>query len=157
MKKYTLRIIANNEEIGEWYRNHSHYNEGDSGIDLFHDTETLVESGETKKLTFGISCEVICEEGDDTYNVSYLLMARSSIAKTNLRLAFNLGLIDSRYQQNIFTIVDNIKTTDYLVKKKTRLFQLVAPDLTPFDKVIVANEFLQPGKNRGGGYGSTGK
>ena len=35
MKKYILRIIPNNEEVAKLYSSHSHYNEGDSGIDLF--------------------------------------------------------------------------------------------------------------------------
>ena len=150
-------IIPSNQKIAEWYKNHSHFNEGDSGIDLFICEEVLVKKGETQKLSFGISCELICEEEDKTYNVSYLLLARSSIVKTPLRLANSVGLIDAHYQGNISAFCDNIKNIDYNVPEKTRLFQLVTPDLKPFHKVIVTDKFLHPEKNRGGGYGSTGK
>ena len=157
MKKYTLRIVPNNNEIAELYRNHSHYNEGDSGIDLFSQNELFVKSGETKKLSFGISCELICQDGDRTYNVSYFMLPRSSIHKTNLRLANSIGLIDAFYRGPISAALDNIKDTDYTVERNTRLFQLVTPDLTPFYKVEVVDNFLDPNKNRKGGFGSTGK
>ena len=155
MKKYTLRIVPSNSKIAELYSNHTHYNEGDSGLDLFAPTELLVKSGETKKLSFGISCELICEDGDRTYNVSYLMLPRSSIHRTNLRLANSIGLIDAFYRGHISCALDNIKDTDYIIKENTRLFQLVTPDLTPFHKVEVVKDFLQPKINRGGGYGST--
>lgn len=155
MKKYTLRIVPCNNKVAELYRNHTHYNEGDSGIDLFAPTELLVKSGKTEKLSFDISCELICEDGDRTYNVSYLMLPRSSIHKTNLRLANSVGLIDAFYRGPISAALDNIKETDYIIKENTRLFQLVTPDLTPFYKVEIVEKFLDASKNRKGGYGST--
>jgi len=157
MKKYTLRIVPSNNKIAELYKNHTHYNEGDSGIDLFAPTDLFIKSGETKKLSFGISCELICEDGNRTYNVSYLMLPRSSIHKTNLRLANSIGLIDAFYRGPISAALDNIKDTDYLIKENTRLFQLVTPDLTPFHKVEIVKDFLDKSKNRGGGFGSSGK
>ena len=155
MKKYTLRIVPNNDVIGDLYKNHSYYNEGDSGIDLFLPNETFIPMNETRKLSFGISCEVICYDDDKEYNVSYLLLPRSSIVKTPLRFSNSIGLIDAYYRGNLCAYVDNIKKSDYLVLENTRLFQLVTPDLTPFNKIIVSSEFTN-NKNRGGGHGSTG-
>lgn len=158
MKKYILRIIPNNTEIGNLYKNHSHYNEGDSGIDLFFTEDITVKAGETKKINFGISCEIICidENKQDTYNISYLLLPRSSIVKTSLRLANSIGLIDAHYKNNIMAFVDNIKTEDYTIEKGTRLFQLVVPSLKPIHRIEVSDHFINS-KKRNGGFGSTGK
>lgn len=158
MNKYILRIIPNNNEVKELYQNHKNYNEGDSGLDLFSIEDVFITHGETKKILFGISCEVIQVDDNDNYirNVSYWLLPRSSIVKTPLRLSNSLGLIDAHYQGNIMAVVDNIKDVDYKVEKNTRLFQLATADLTPFYKVVIADNFLDVSKNRGGGYGSTG-
>jgi dUTP pyrophosphatase len=162
-KEYTLRVIANTPEIENMYKNHTHYNVGDSGIDLFCTENIQIKQGESAKIKFGISCELLCvdikddESKGEPYNVSYLLLPRSSIIKTPLRLANSVGLIDAHYQNNISGFVDNIKTEDYNVKKGTRLFQLVTPDLIPFKSLEVVKEFTKPELNRKGGYGSTGK
>ena len=156
MRKYILRIIPNNEEVAKMYDNHSHFNEGDSGIDLFCAENITIKAGETKKIKFNISCEMICIDGNKTKNVSYLLMPRSSMgSKTPLRLTNSIGLIDAFYRGNISGCSDNVKNYDYNVEKGTRLFQLVAPDLSPIHSVEVVKEFLDKSKNRGGGYGST--
>lgn len=157
--KYIFRIIPNNQEVANKYKNHSHYNEGDSGVDLFCTEDLTIQSGETKKVKFDISCEMIQVDENNNYikNVSYWLLPRSSIIKTPLRLANSLGLIDAHYQNNIMAFVDNIKKDEYFVEKGTRLFQIATGDLTPISKIEVVNEFLDKSKNRGGGYGSTGK
>jgi len=157
MVKYILRIIPNNEEVAKLYRNHSHYSEGDSGIDLFCIEDIHFLSGETKKINFNISCEMICIDNDKTYNVSYLLLPRSSIVKTNLRMSNSVGLIDQYYRGNLMAYCDNIKYTNYQVEKGTRLFQIVAPTLTPIHHIEVVKDFLHPELDRNGGFGSSGK
>jgi len=157
MVKYILRIIPNNEEVAKLYRNHSHYSEGDSGIDLFCTEDINIRSGQTEKIKFDISCEMICIDGDKTYNVSYLLLPRSSIVKTNLRMANSIGLIDAFFRDNLKAYADNIKYKNYEVKKGTRLFQIVAPTLTPIHHIEVVKDFLHPELDRNGGFGSSGK
>ena len=158
MVKYILRIIPNNEEVAKLYSKHSHYNKGDSGIDLFCSEDITFLPSETKKIKFDISCEMICIDGDKTYNVSYLLLPRSSMGKnTPLRLANSIGLIDAFFRGNISAVCDNIKNINYEAKKGTRLFQLVAPNLNPIEHIEVVKDFLLPELNRNGGYGSTGK
>jgi len=158
MNKYILRIITDNEDIKKLYENHTHYNEGDSGVDLFSLEDLYIKSSETIKIKYGISCEVIKVDENDNYvrNVSYWLLPRSSISKTPLRMSNSVGLIDAHYQGEIIGVVDNIKNNDYTIKKNTRLFQLVSCDLTPFYKVVVVNNFLDESKRRSGGFGSTG-
>jgi dUTP pyrophosphatase len=157
MKEYILRIITDNEDIANLYKNHSYYNEGDSGIDLFCLEDIVIKSGETKKINFNISCEILCIEDNKKINISYFLLPRSSIVKTPLRMSNSIGLIDSFYRNNLIAYVDNIKSIDYKVKKGTRLFQLIVPSLKPFKQIEVSNCFLNPNKNRNGGFGSTNK
>ena len=95
---------------------------------------------------FGTSCCNPC---------GYYLMPRSSIVKTPLRLANSVGLIDSSYRGTIRAVVDNIKMTDYVVEKGSRLFQIVAHDGKPITHEFV-NE-LSETQRGDGGFGSTGK
>ena len=170
--EYILKIKATSTKLIEWYNNHGHFCSGDSGIDLFCNESSLVKAGDTVKLNFSISCALICrttitikEFGGIRENkikeefVSYLLIPRSSIAKTPLRMSNSVGLIDSLYRGPIMAYVDNIKTTDYTVGEKQRLFQIVAPGLSPIGKVEVCNNFDLDNENkllRYGGFGSTG-
>jgi dUTP pyrophosphatase len=98
----------------------------------------------------------------DVIDFSYMLLPRSSIVKTPLRLANSIGIIDSGYRGNIMACVDNIDTLVedeeleyYQIKQGDRLFQIVHPSLEGI-KVELVDEL--PSSNRGtGGFGSTGK
>ena len=143
-----LKINTFNEQIYEMYEKHGHFHEGDSGLDLYILENELFKSGETKLIKLGISCE-------NLYNKSYLLMPRSSISKTPLRMSNSIGLIDAGYRGEIMASCDNIKDFEYLVKKGERLFQLVASDCSPISYDIVDN--LSDTTRGSGGFGSTGK
>jgi hypothetical protein len=72
----------------------------------------------------------------DVIDFSYMLVPRSSIVKTPLRLANSIGIIDSGYRGNIMACVDNIDTLVedeeleyYQIKQGDRLFQIVHPSL----------------------------
>jgi dUTPase len=61
----------------------------------------------------------------------FYLYPRSSISKTNLRLANSVGIIDSGYRGNILAIFDilqndNVSTT---IEKHSRLLQICSGDL----------------------------
>lgn len=147
-----LLIQCDNKEIKDKYVNHTHYNIGDSGIDLFTNKKITVKSGETSFIDFGIKCEAFDDYGKPS---SFWLIPRSSIAKTNLRQANSIGLIDAKYRGNILAAVDNIKNNDYTVDENTRLFQIVAPDTKPIFIEIV--EKLSDTERGSGGFGSTGQ
>ena len=84
----------------------------------------------------------------------YYLYPRSSIAKTPLRLANSVGIIDSGYTGHLKAMVDC--WDNFEIKKGMRLFQLCAPDLKPFDKIVIVHS-LSKETNRGDkGFGSTG-
>ena len=142
-----LFIKPHNETTQEFYRNHGHFHEGDAGLDLYVLEDIYFESGETKAIKLGISCEP--EDGK-----AYYLLPRSSISKTPLRMANSIGLIDGGYRGEIMAVCDNIKTESYTVEKGQRLFQLVSADSSPIKYELV--EELEITTRGIGGFGSTG-
>ena len=143
-----LKIKPFNDSIKSLYINHGHFHDGDAGIDLFVIKDQTIESGETAVIHLGIACENIDLK-------PYLLMPRSSIAKTPLRLCNSVALIDAGYRGEIMAAVDHIKDVAYSVKKGQRLFQLVAMDGSPIQFKLVA-ELTETTRGEGG-FGSTGK
>ena len=143
-----LKVKPTSELVRLMYENHGHFHEGDAGLDLFIIEKQVIKPGETSRIKLGISCENMDQK-------PYLLMPRSSISKTPLRLCNAIGLIDAGYRGEIMAAVDNIKQESYEVKKGQRLFQLVSMDGGPiyFDLV----DILSTSKRGEGGFGSTGK
>ena len=143
-----LKIRPFNAEVKAMYENHGHFHNGDAGLDLFVINEQTISVGESTLIHLEIACET--EEGRP-----YLLMPRSSIAKTPLRLSNSIGLIDGGYRGEIMAAVDNIKNEAYTVEPGQRLFQLVAMDGSPIHFELV--ESLSDTTRGEGGFGSTGK
>ena len=96
-----LKIKPVSEVVRKMYENHSHFHQGDSGLDLYIIEDQIINPKETVRIKLGISCENL--DGN-----SYFLMSRSSISKTPLRLANAVGLIDAGYRGEIMAVVDNI-------------------------------------------------
>lgn len=143
-----LKIKPFNDSVKSLYENHGHFHDGDAGIDLFVTKDQTIEASETTRIHLGIACETVD-------NKPYLLMPRSSIAKTPLRQCNSIGLIDGGYRGEIMAAVDNIKTEAYTVEKGQRLFQLVAMDGSPIHFELV-DELTETTRGEGG-FGSTGK
>ena len=143
-----LKIKPLSDDIYSMYNNHSHFHQGDAGLDLFITKDQAIEPGSTARIHLGISCENMDSK-------PYLLMARSSISKTPLRLSNSVGLIDAGYRGEIIAAVDNIKDFSFSVEKGQRLFQLVSMngDAIHFELVDTLSN-----TSRGeGGFGSTGE
>ena len=88
---------------------------------------------------------------------AFFLLPRSSLSKTTLRLSNSIGLIDAGYRGTLLAAVDNHGTAPTAVAKNTRLFQISAPDLLPFEDIQIVNEIPGGATLRGsGGFGSTG-
>ena len=85
----------------------------------------------------------------------YMLVPRSSISKTTVRLANSIGLIDGGYRGELVGMVDNIYDKDFHIKRGERYFQLVAVDSSPIDFELV--EELSESSRGEGGFGSTGR
>ena len=134
-------------EVKNLYSNHDHFHEGDAGLDLFIIHEQNIKAGESAFIHLQIACE-------NEEKKPYLLLSRSSISKTPLRLSNSIGLIDAGYRGEIIAAVDNIKDFDYQLEPGQRLFQLVAMDGSPIRFRIV--DELSDTSRGGGGFGSTG-
>ena len=156
----TLLIKPENENVKSYYKNHSSYNKGDSGLDLFVPEDIEVKCGETVFVDLQIKCELLDKENK---NISYYLYPRSSISKTPLILANSVGIIDAGYRGSIKAAVkyipsyDDIKSDEgsiYIIKKGTRLFQLCSPDLKEL-KFKLVNTLSETSRGEGG-FGSTG-
>ena len=135
-------------EVKKMYEEHSHFHDGDAGLDLFVIHELTIQPGESAFIHLQISCENLNSK-------PFLLMPRSSISKTPLRLSNSIGLIDGGYRGEIIAAVDNIKDIPYKVNPGQRLFQLVAMDGSPIHFRIV--EELSETVRGSGGFGSTGQ
>ena len=151
-----LKIKPSSDLVKNFYENHSTFHEGDSGLDLFViDNITVPAKSLGFKIDTGISCEAFRDKSKQDGNISYTLYPRSSMgAKTPLRLANSVGIIDAGYRGNIIGIVDNLSEEDFIVEQNTRLFQLCGPILEPVSFQLVSE--LSETTRGEGGLGSTG-
>ena len=99
--------------------------------------------------------------GENDQFVSYYLYSRSSLPlNTPLRLANNVGIIDSDIEV-ILKVFDNIYGYDFMdftVEFGTRLLQICPPNLEYPMKIVIVDNISKLGQTeRGeGGFGSTG-
>lgn len=150
-----LLVKPLNEEIRQMYVNHSHYNPGDSGLDLFFPEDVTLNKGSLAvSVPLGIQCEALTKDG--TQNLSYYLYPRSSISKTPLRMANSVGIIDAGYRGQIIVALDLVDPdiNSFTIKKGTRLFQICSPTLDPIHLALV--DSLSETQRGNDGFGSTG-
>lgn len=151
------------EETIDFYTEHSFAYEGDSGLDLFFPKNIIVEARSTILVDLDICVEMrqmnnkfsLGEDSKLFTNKSMLLMPRSSIYKTPLRVANSIGLIDSNYRGNLKVPLDNISDKSYMIKRGEKLVQLVAPNLEDF-KLVITSKLSKTGRENKG-FGSSGK
>jgi dUTP pyrophosphatase len=87
------------------------------------------------------------------------MYSRSSISKSNLRLANNVGIIDAGYRGHLMGMFDVIYTDQTVVNKFDRHLQICAPGLIPiYVQLVDSKDILGIDTARGdGGFGSTGR
>ena len=90
-----LKIKPFTDHVKSMYLNHGHFHDGDAGLDVYIVEQQTLAAGETAL----IHLQIACEPND---NQPFLLMPRSSIAKTPLRLCNSIGLIDGGYRGEIW-------------------------------------------------------
>jgi dUTPase len=121
------------------------------------------------KLDFKVCCsaKMVLNSGI-SFNTGYYMYPRSSLSKTQLRLANSTGIIDAGYRGHLIGMFDVVNVSqyntakreaDYLGKKYDRYLQICAPGLVPIIVEMVENkEELGLETERGdGGFGSTGR
>jgi dUTP pyrophosphatase len=148
----------------------------DAGFDLFAPGNEISEeirffgpgwptTSPVNKLDFKICCaaKMFLDSGKN-YNTGYYMHPRSSLSKTQLRLANSTGIIDAGYRGHLMGMFDvvNIKThsadADYFGKKYDRYLQICAPGLVPIivDVVNTKEELGEETIRGAGGFGSSG-
>lgn len=159
MFKLYIKPTSDNQIIHEYYKNTTTFSD-DSGVDLFCLEDMTVEGGEkAATIKFGICCSLYKTtsgyRSSETRSSGYMLVPRSSISKTPLRMSNSIGIIDAGYRGEIMAKVDNISDHYWNISKGDRLFQLISPDMSPMNIVLV--DELDETDRGEGGFGSTGK
>lgn len=135
----------------------------DAGFDLFCPTEVVLHKERVNPINYGVICSAkIMEHTDVSYNTGFYMYPRSSISKSNLRLANNTGIIDAGYRGHLigmFDVIYSSNEADVKVKKFDRHLQVCAPGLIPmYVELVKSKEALGEPTLRGdNGFGSTGK
>ena len=128
----------------------------DAGFDLLSPETKRLTSVDVNKLDYKISCSAqIVDKSHQSFNTGFYMYPRSSISKSNIRLANNVGIIDAGYRGHLMGMFDVIYVNETNINKYDRHLQICAPGLIPIVVDIV--EDLGEETARGdGGFGSTG-
>ena len=125
----------------------------DSGLDLLSPEYDLV-AGYGQEMKTGMHFAA--------YNngpVPYLLLVRSSVSLTPLRMSNNIGLADSGYRGELIARVDSHEP--YKVEYGRRLFQVCQHNWLPWKNIFFVNSLEElpkaPDSRGEGGFGSTGQ
>lgn len=143
---------SNSEVVSLYHKHPGLQHAGDAGIDLFIPRNNVVPAN---ARGFVIDHEISCCMISQGAQCSYYLYPRSSLAKTPLRVANSVGIIDSGYRGSVMALVDNMSDQPFSLVEGTRLFQICSPFLSGLRLKLVDS---LPDSTRGtGGIGSTGK
>lgn len=171
--KYFNAALAHNNNIS----NNPTYI--DAGFDLFSPSNdnfiNFFGPGHEKispvnKLDLNVVCSAkMYTDTGKRFNTGYYMYPRSSISKTQLRLANSTGVIDAGYRGHLIGMFDVVNINpninngtdecDFKGAKFDRYLQICAPGLVPI-LVEIVNTIGDLGEEteRGtGGFGSTGK
>ncbi len=127
--------------------------ERDAGLDTFVSTSIVGKAGTLEKLD--LSTRAAAYDPVRKQFRAFLLMPRSSISKTPMRMANSVGLIDAGYRGVLLGAVDF--HAEFTASAGERYFQIVGADLLPWKAVHIVDEIPGGPTLRGeGGFGSTG-
>ena len=150
---YEAAVKTFNEKRGDTHR--------DSGFDLFvteaFDSSSFSGMGGALTVNHRVACAVYERVLDDVMTpAGFYMFPRSSISKTPYRLANSVGIIDSGYRGHLMGKVDRVYDVECPIAVGDRMFQVCAPDLSPFERVVLVDS-LDETERGSGGFGSTGK
>jgi dUTP pyrophosphatase len=152
---YIFEYSVTGDNAYSVYKNFEGVKSADNaGIDLFCVEDVVVKPGEMVLLKLGVRGRLV--EADTGAQQHYYLYPRSSISKKGLMMANSIGIIDRTYRGELLGAVRNVTSTDVLVGRGERLFQIVAPNMGHI-KETVAWDSLDETVRGDGGFGSTGR
>jgi dUTP pyrophosphatase len=181
-KVMVLRVFVDSDDdhLRDMYRNAAiaHNNKLltnmqhiDAGFDLFS-PETIdffgpgwPQKSPVNKLDFKICCAArMHADTGKNYNTGYYMHPRSSLSKTQLRLANSTGIVDAGYRGHLIGMFDVVnspadRASDYSGIKYDRYLQICAPGLVPIMVEIVdlLSDLGDETERGAGGFGSTGR
>lgn len=121
----------------------------DACADIYSDEDVVIEPGATHAVSTGIALAI-----PDGFVIH--VYARSGLsAKTGLRLANSVGIIDSGYRDELKVLLWNTSDTPYHIEKGMRIAQMDIMPSPAIEFYEVDNVKDIPG-DRLGGFGSTG-
>ena len=127
----------------------------DAGFDIFSPNEYYIQCDKVFKIDFDVKChaQMILDSGKQ-FNTGFYMYPRSSLSKTQVRLANSVGIIDAGYRGNLIGAFDGIGSGR--VDPGDRLVQICAPGLVPI--VVELVDAIDTNTERGtGGFGSSGR
>lgn len=117
--------------------------DNDAGADVYMPYDCTIKPGEIAKIPLGFGIEV-----PDGF--AGFVFPRSSMAVKGL--VCELPPVDSGYRGEIHAIISNVSNKEHMIRKDTRIGQLI---ITP---VIIADYVTDRSTQRGSGaFGSTGE
>lgn len=163
MNRLKIKIVTDDKSIiNKYERQIEERNPSDAGFDLYiPDDHHLFKASTSHCIDHKVQIEYINES--QPYSASWdslvniikplhiLMIPRSSMAKTTIRLSNSLGLIDSGYRGNLKAFVDNLGH-ELDIDKGTSLFQLIVGE----DCHVEIVKELTPTLRAEKGFGSTG-
>jgi dUTP pyrophosphatase len=133
----------------------------DSGFDVYLPSQTDFIANKASFINFRIKCKMVKNvqgASNPAQPSAFYMYPRSSISKTRLRLANNVGIIDSGYRGHLGGFFDTIHTqSGESLDQFHRLVQICTPDLSAFKVIVIDDEAYLGETERGArGFGSTG-
>jgi dUTPase len=161
-----IQVIDKSDcDLVQLYTCHSAAKKGDAGIDLYVPRDNIIPPRTSMLIPLGVKCALgnLPFKNCDIIGLglgvermySYDLRSRSSIYKTPLIQQNGVGTCDRDYSGELCMAVYNLSEQEYLVKKHTRLCQIVGPSLLPI-VVGLVDKFMCSTERGESGLGSTG-
>ena len=144
-----LHITIQAENDSYW-KNHPTYDKAkknkDVGLDIPMQKSELIPAN-TMSFKLNLRFKAKPSHG-------YMLIPRSSMSKTKIRLSNSVGIIDQSYRGNVIAVVDNFGDTDVLFQEGCCYFQIVSFDGN-LPRYQIEDVFVDTERGEGG-FGSTG-
>lgn len=147
-----MSLFLNIDPDNDYYwKNHPTYRKAemneDVGLDIPLQKSIIVPP---KSMSFKIDLGIKVDP-----NLGFMLVPRSSITKTTIRMSNSIGIIDKKYRGQIMAVVDNNSEREVFLQEGNCYFQIVAFNGKLPRYQLVEN--LDSNTTRGkGGFGSTG-